>query len=228
MGGGGCRRGQSSAASSPRTAVRSRHCGAPALLLAHPPGAPRHSRCAMAKAADVWSDLRLVFWLACLLPFGPARVAAGKQARACLELSSAIWNLSYRDDSGVVPLLDTPVPRSRPALRVSPCSPSMPAPALCPGKHIHPDTWDWYSLGGRDREHGCMLGTPGGLGERSWCLSLPQGEPPPPIACMGQRFCFKMSPFSRDFHRDCVGLGAAQVLVYSRGGRSAISSLGMI
>ncbi|KAH0511868.1 Transmembrane protein 130 [Microtus ochrogaster] len=31
----------------------------------------------MAKAADVWSDLRLVFWLACLLPFGPARVAAG-------------------------------------------------------------------------------------------------------------------------------------------------------
>ncbi|CAO2630536.1 Transmembrane protein 130 [Lemmus lemmus] len=31
----------------------------------------------MAKAADVWSDLRLVFWLACLLPLGPARVAAG-------------------------------------------------------------------------------------------------------------------------------------------------------
>ncbi|OBS60630.1 hypothetical protein A6R68_08258 [Neotoma lepida] len=31
----------------------------------------------MAKATDVWSDLGFVFWLACLLPLGPAKVAAG-------------------------------------------------------------------------------------------------------------------------------------------------------
>ncbi|XP_052024571.1 transmembrane protein 130 [Apodemus sylvaticus] len=31
----------------------------------------------MAKATAVWSDLVLVFWFACLLPLGPARVAAG-------------------------------------------------------------------------------------------------------------------------------------------------------
>ncbi|XP_052610393.1 transmembrane protein 130 [Peromyscus californicus insignis] len=31
----------------------------------------------MAKATDVWSDLGLVFLLACLLPLGPAKVAAG-------------------------------------------------------------------------------------------------------------------------------------------------------
>lgn len=131
-----------------RTAVRSRHCGAPALLLAHPPGAPRHSRCAMAKTADVWSDLSLVFWLACLLPLGPARVAAGKPepAWSCPVLSGT-WATEMT--RGVVPLLDTPLPRSRPALGVSPCSlPRCLPPALCPGKHIHPDAWDWYSLGG--------------------------------------------------------------------------------
>lgn len=129
---------------------------------------------------------------------------------------------------GVIPLLDTPLPRSRPAtLGVTPCSPSVPASSTLPWE-THPSRCLGLVLtGGRDREHGCMLGTPGGLGERSSRLSLPQGEPPP-IACMGQRFCFKMSPFSRDFHRDCFGLEAAQVLVYSRGGQSAISSLGMI
>lgn len=196
MGGGGCRRGQSSVASSPRTAVRSRHCGAPSLLLAHPPGAPRHSRCAMAKAADVWSDLRLVFWLACLLPFGPARVAAGKQARACLELSSAIWSLSYRDDSGVVPLLDTPVPRSRPALRVSPCSPSMPAPALCPGKHIHPDTWDWYSLGGGTGSmDACWELRVGWERGRGASASPRENRPPPPLPAWGSAFALRCRLF---------------------------------
>lgn len=59
-------------------------------------------RCAMAKATDSWSDLALVFWFACLLPLGPARVAAGK--------SEPVQNLSYLDDS--VP--SAPLPRSHP------------------------------------------------------------------------------------------------------------------
>lgn len=46
------------------------------------PAPPRYPGCAMAKATDVWSDLVLVFWFACLLPLGPVRVAAGKSEPA--------------------------------------------------------------------------------------------------------------------------------------------------
>lgn len=74
--------GDRRALTSPRTTRRSRHCGAPAQLPEHPPGAPRYPGCAMAKATDVWSDLVLVFWFACLLPLGPVRVAAGKSEPA--------------------------------------------------------------------------------------------------------------------------------------------------
>uniref|UniRef100_A0ABK0M060 Transmembrane protein 130 n=2 Tax=Rattus norvegicus TaxID=10116 RepID=A0ABK0M060_RAT len=62
----------------------------------------------MAKATNVWSDLVLVFCFACVLPLGPARVAAGVTwlrgtaehllYSLCMRMRAGLYNLSLTTD----------------------------------------------------------------------------------------------------------------------------------